>query len=134
MNTGAVTTLFPGDIKRIPLNTDFQYEFLIDYNTIESEGLEGFIFQVHSQRHVITLSESQELVYGEYVVGTNVGLWRSLESLSSYNYYINMSCSLYCDGQSENVTVLVAVTSVETDGKVTLSEKRRANEGGRGSG
>ncbi len=116
-----MTTLFPGDVKRLPLVTDFQYKFLIDYDTTDDEKLEGFIFQVHSQRHVITLSESQEPVYGKYAKGTNIGLWKTLlsssESARTYNYYVNISCSLYCNGEPENVTVLVAITSVETDGK-----------------
>ena len=81
--------------------------------------MEGFTFQAHSQRHIITLSESKELVYGEYVVGTNVGLWKGVSSefQETYSYYVNVSCDSYCDDAPENVTVLLAVVTVEINGK-----------------
>ena len=116
--------LFPDDVKRIPLQTDTQHMFSVDFSSDEVQALEGFTFQVHSQKYTVTLSESEVIVYGSYVSGRNIGLWKTMSSTVesiTYNYYVNVSCGLTCVNGPDNVTVLVAVVPVETTGKLTTT-------------
>lgn len=113
--------LISDDVKRIPLQTDTQHMFSVDFSSEEVKALEGFTFQVHSQKHTVTLSESEPNVYGSYVSGRHIGLWKAMSSTvnkMTYNYYVNVSCGLTCFDGPDNVTVLVAVVPVETTGKL----------------
>ena len=114
-STGNSTFLLrAGDIKRLHVSTDIQYEFIVDVNDVTEWS--GMIFQVHSQYHMITLSESHDLEYGNYTVGTNIGLWHEFTTRDiSTVYYVTISCE-YCN--NTEIAILVAVVTVDINGKL----------------
>lgn len=103
-----------GDIKRLHVSTDIQYEFIVDVN--DTTEWSGMIFQVHSQYHMITLSESHDLEYGNYTVGTNIGLWHEFTTRDiSTVYYVTISCE-YCN--NTEIAILVAVVTVDINAPI----------------
>ena len=123
----AVETVYPitpGDIKRMTLKSDTPHTFTVTLNLTQAQKWEGFIFQIHTQRNQIILSETQIPFYGRYSVGTNIGLWRALsnDSADTYTYYVNISCSMSCGNKSqEDVPVLAALTTVDVLGELKYS-------------
>ena len=97
-----------GNISKLTLNTSTVYTFNVPLSTVN--GPAGAIFQLHSQRNTITLSYTDSFAYTERVQGTDVGLYVFVNSTKNVQFYANISCSLFCNGTTESVRVLAAVT------------------------
>lgn len=74
----------------------------------------AIVFQLHCQRHTITLSKDRVIEYGGYMNGSHVGLHHELlEDNTFIVFYASVACLNTCNSSSEeSVRVLAAVTVV----------------------
>ena len=112
--TGTNFTLTPNSTKRLVLSTKRQYTFSVVVQDAMSSQYAAIVFQLHCQRHQITLSRSPALHYGDFVNGSHIGLFQELkEDNSSWLFYATVACLSSCNTTSrEAVQVLAAVSVV----------------------
>lgn len=102
------------DLSDYGRNTTFTYElYLAEGNVVVNvaNATNGrfFVIQAHSFQSNISLSKTETLTFGSYVVGTNIGMVETpLNSDEVYQYYIN-----YVD--KTNIQVLLSVILYEDE-------------------
>lgn len=104
-----------GDVKRLDVTVETRYTFLINAHT----EFTGVIFQLHSQRHTITLSKSPNFAYEDTIQGRDIGLWQEIsDSIVQFTFYAIISH--INNDTSEQILILAAVTSVSNKGQFIM--------------